>query len=55
VHIAEVPGIQLSFRQRVEHERVVGIRAMGDMDGSFRHGGKIDGEGGEDGDVAGWR
>ena len=33
VHVAEVAGVELPFRQRVEHEGVVGVGAVGDVDG----------------------
>src|SRR4029079_17719675 len=36
VDVSETSGLDLPFRQRVEHERVVGIRAVGDVDG-FSH------------------
>jgi hypothetical protein len=29
VHIAEIAGVELALRQRIEHERVVGVGAVG--------------------------
>src|SRR5829696_8672114 len=37
VDILQIPGVHFAFRQGVEHECVVGIRAVGDVD-DFRHG-----------------
>ena len=34
VHVAQVAGVDLALRQRVEHERVVGVGAVGDADGA---------------------
>jgi len=39
VDVAQVAGIDFPFGERVEHERVVGIRAMGDVDGGGHCGG----------------
>src|SRR5689334_20911907 len=38
VHVADAVGVDLSVGERVEHERVVGVRAMREVDGRFLSG-----------------
>ena len=34
MHVADIAGVELPFRERVEHEGVVGVGAVGDVDES---------------------